>query len=249
MDLSVIIISFNEEVDLPGCLESIQSLDPEIVVVDNHSHDHTIEIAKKYGAKVYSQLFEGYAPQKQFALNHATRRWVLSIDCDERVSPELANELRTIVEKDPPEAGFDIPFEIHYLGRKLRFGGMGSEHHVRLFRRDQSRFIGGKIHEGVEVRGTLGRLRGRIQHFPYRDLAEHRQKIERYTTLMAERRIEEGQRPTAFHRLIPFWEFFLRYFLRFGILDGKAGLAYAYMAATYTRMKYEKMIRLHRDAA
>ena len=245
----MIVITYNEEADLPGCLDSVQGLDAELVVVDNRSSDRTLEIARSRGAKTFTRDFDGYAPQKQFALEQATRRWVLSIDCDERVSPELAREIRDVVEHGRPEAGFEIPFEIHYLGRKLRFGGMGREKHLRLFLREKSRFVGGKIHEGTEVTGAVGRLSGKIEHYPYRDLDEHRAKIERYTTLMAERRIEEGSRATLLHFIVPVWEFLVRYVFRLGFLDGRPGLIYACMAAHYTRLKYSKMLERQRHAA
>ncbi len=143
--LSVIVITLNEETDLPACLESVKALDAEIVVVDNHSSDRTREIAENAGAKFVIRDFEGYAPQKQSALDLATGDWVLSIDADERLTPELRDEIAALSESanGSGPSGYEIPFRVHFMGRRLRFGGLGGERHLRLFRRASGRFVGG----------------------------------------------------------------------------------------------------------
>jgi glycosyltransferase involved in cell wall biosynthesis len=248
LDLSVIIITFNEEADLPGCLDSVKGLGAQVVVVDNSSRDRTVEVARGHGAEVHDHAFSGYAPQKQFALEQARRGWVLSIDADERVTPELVQELRTVLASPSPEsalpAGFEIPFEVHYLGRNLRYGGLGSERHLRLFRRDGGSFVGGTIHEGVNVSGPIGRLSGKIRHTPYRDLDEHIAKSSLYTTLAARKRFEQGSRSNPFYLLVPPWNFFVRYIVRLGFLDGRQGFVYAVMAAFYAWTKYTKLAQL-----
>ncbi len=243
LDLSVVVITLNEEVDLPGCLDSVQDLNAEIVVVDNHSADRTLEIARRYTSNVHTRAFNGFAAQKQFAIEKASRNWILSLDADERLTPELAREIKALLVGTPVAAGYEIPFEVYSLGRKLRFGGFGSERHLRLFRKDSGRFSG-DVHEGFTLAGPVGKLSGKIQHFPYRDLDEHLDKLNRYTTMAARAGLVQGRRITPFHHLLPPWVFFVRYVLRLGFLDGRAGLMQAVMAAFTSWAKYIKLARL-----
>ena len=243
LDLSVVIITCNEETDLPGCLDSVRELGAEIVVVDNHSADRTLEIARRHTSNVHTRAFNGFAAQKQFAIEKATRSWMLSLDADERLTPGLAREIKALLSGAPAESGYEIPFEIHYLGRRLRFGGLGSERHLRLFRKDCGRFSG-DVHEGFALAGPVGRLSGKIQHYPYRDLDEHLDKLNRYTTMAARAGLVQGRRITPFHHLLPPWVFFVRYGLRLGFLDGRAGLMQAVMAAFTTWTKYMKLAEL-----
>ncbi len=238
--LSVVIITKDEERDLPGCLESLRGLGAEIVIVDNHSSDRTLEIARLHTPHVHTKTFVDFASQKQHAVSLASGRWVLSLDADERVSPALAEEIaRTL--QSPNCDGYEIPFEVHFLSRRLRFGGLGGESHLRLFKRDSGHFVGGELHEGVQLRGTAGRLRSPIIHIPYRDIDEYLEKLLRYTTLAARKRFERGQRANPLHHLLPVWEFFVRSILRLGILDGGPGLAYAALSSFHTWIKYVKL--------
>ena len=238
--LTVIIITKNEEADLPACLDSVHPLAAEIIVVDNHSSDATVEIAMRYTPHVHQHAFADYASQKQFALDMATGDWVLSIDADERVSPELAFEISSILNGRPQEAGFEIPFDIYFMGKKLRFGGLGGERHLRLFRRGSGRFIGG-IHEGIEVQGPVGRLRGKILHIPYRNIREYLDKMDRYTTMAANERLAQHRKFIPLHHLLPAWEFFVRTILRLGILDGTSGITWAGLSSFHTWIKFLKL--------
>lgn len=246
--LSVIIITRNEETDLPACLESVKRLGAEIVVVDGHSSDRTREIAENAGAKVLTRDFDGYAPQKQSALDLATGDWVLSIDADERLTPELCDEIAGVCANTDGSGphGYEIPFRVHFMGRRLRFGGLGGERHLRLFRRSLGRFVGRRVHEGIVVEGSVGRLRGAIEHFPYRDLDEYLEKMRVYTSQAAAARREQGRRFTPLHHLLPFWEFFLRAFLRLGLLDGTPGIVWAGLSSFHTWVKYIKLRDLER---
>jgi glycosyltransferase involved in cell wall biosynthesis len=239
--LSAVLITKDEARDLPACLESLRALAPEIVVVDGGSADGTVELARRAGARVEHRDFDAYAAQKQAALDLATGDWVLSIDADERLSPELAAEVRAVLEADGPADGYELPYEVRFLGRRLRFGGLGSERHLRLFRRGRGRFVGGALHEGIALDGTARRLRGRVIHLPYRDVDEYLDKLARYTTFAARKRFERGVRATPLHHLLPFWELFARLILRGGILDGRAGVVWAGLSAFHTWLKYVKL--------
>ncbi|MBI4425600.1 MAG: glycosyltransferase family 2 protein [Elusimicrobia bacterium] len=248
LDLSVVIITRNEEADLPACLESVRGLASEVVIVDARSTDRTPEVARSFGARWLTRDFDDYASQKQHALEQATRAWALSLDADERVTPGLAEELRQVLPAAAC-AGFSIPFETEFLGRVLRHGGPGSERHVRLLRRGAGRFVGGALHEGLALDGPVGGLAGAIRHVPYRDLDEYLEKLGRYTTLAARKRWEAGRRAHLGHHLLPFWELFVRLILRLGILDGRAGVVYAGLAAFHTWIKYVKLAEFASDPA
>ena len=246
--LSAILIAKDEEQDLPGCLKSLEGLaDEVVVVVDDSTTDLTEAVAQAAGATVLKRRFDDYARQRQASLDAATKDWCLWIDADERVTPELAEEIRSIL-KSPDKAGYYLPFEVRFLGKTLRWGGLGSEKHLRLFKRAASRFTGGALHEGIEVDGELGRLSGKVTHIPYRDLADYHSKLDRYTTLAAEKRYAAGRRANILHHLIGPWEFFARAFLKLGALDGFAGLTWAWLAAFHSHLKYAKLGRMQREA-
>lgn len=245
--LSAVIIARDEERDLPDCLASLEGLASEVVVLDGGSGDRTLEIARARGAKTASRTFDGYASQKQAALEMATGDWVLSIDADERVSAPLGAEIRALLAAGPDKDGYEIPFEVVFMGAPLRFGGPGSERHLRLFRREKARFAGGLVHEGVEVTGPVGRLRGRMIHLPYRDVSEYLSKLDAYTTYAAEKRRAAGVRPSPLHHLLPLWEFFVRVFLRLGLLDGRRGLVWAGLSSFHTWVKYVKLAEMGRS--
>ncbi len=248
LDLSVVVITRDEERDLPACLDSVKGLAAEVVVVDDRSTDRTKELARERGAIVREREFDHYAGQKQFALEQATKTWVLSLDADERVTPALAAEIARLLPASDAD-GFEVPFEVEFMGRVLRFGGLGSEKHLRLVRRGKGRFVGGGLHEGLEVKGAVSRTEGRIRHIPYRDLDEYLDKLARYTTLAAQKRREAGRRASVLHHLLPFWELFSRLVLRLGLLDGTPGVVYAGLSSFHTWIKYAKLRELERNHA
>lgn len=246
--LSALLIAKDEERDLPGCLEALKGLVDEIVVVVSaDTTDRTEDIARAAGAKVLRRAFDDYARQRQAGLDAATGEWCLWIDPDERVTPALAAEMRALLSGAPDAAAFDVPFDVVFLGRVLRWGGLGCESHVRLFRRDKARFVGGQLHESLEINGTVGRLRGKIAHQPYADISDYLSKLDRYTTLAAEKRRAAGKRFTPLHHLLLPWEFFSRAVLKLGVLDGFSGLVWAGLAAFHSWLKYVKLGAMSRE--
>jgi glycosyltransferase involved in cell wall biosynthesis len=240
--LSAIIITRDEERDLPACLESLKGLAGEVIVVDSHSADRTREIAAAAGARVFERDWPGYGPQKAFALGQASGAWVINLDADERVTPELAREIKALLAGRPEANGYELPFRNFFLGRRLRFGRGARESHLRLFRRDQASYPERKVHEGVEVRPPVGRLRGAVEHHSYRDFSEYLKKCDEYTAIIAARKRAAGGvfRPWMNLRLP--WEFFLRYVLKAGFLDGSAGFAYAALSAYYAWLKHARLL-------
>lgn len=244
--LSAIVIAKNEERDLPACLESLRGLVDELVVlIDESCIDHTEEIARSHGAKILRRRFDDYASQKQAALDAATGIWVLSIDADERVTPALHTEISALM-SSPPTAvnGFLIPFTIYFLGQRMRYGGLGGESHLRLFRRTHAHFTGGALHEGITLDGLTGRLRGALHHEPYKDISDYLGKLDLYTTLAAHKRFAAGRRFHLWHHLILPWEFFCRAVLKLGLLDGRPGIIWAGLSAFHSWIKYVKLAQL-----
>lgn len=245
--LSAILIAKDEERDLPACLESLKGCAGEVVVViSDDTTDKTESIAREHGAKTIRRKFDDYARQRQASLDLATGDWCLWIDPDERLTPELSKNISDEL-RAPRADAYDIPFQVRFLGRTMRWGGLGSESHVRLFRRDKSRFVGGALHEGIEVSGETARLSGAILHEPYRDLSDYLAKLDRYTTLAAKKRHEAGRRASGLHHLLLPWEFFARAVLKLGVLDGRAGLIWAGLSAFHTWLKYVKLAEMSKE--
>lgn len=246
--LSAILIAKNEERDLPGCLDALKGLVKEIVVViSDDSTDDTEVIAKRYGAKTLRRPFDDYARMRQASLDVAVGDWCLWIDPDERVTQDLADEIKRALSGSTPFVAVDIPFSVRFLGRTMRWGGLGHESHIRLFKRDKARFTGGALHESLLIDGPVARFEGKILHEPYRDIADYLSKLDRYTTLAAQKRFEAGKRFTIFHHLILPWEFFARVFLKLGFLDGYQGLVWAGLSAFHSWLKYVKLGRMQRE--
>lgn len=240
--LSVIVITRNEEEDLPGCLDSVKDLASEIVLVDSGSTDRTLAITKTYTDKIFHREWQGYSSQKQFALEKTHGSWVLNIDADERVTPALADEIRSVLTSSPNSFnGYEIPFDHYFCGQHLRFGGAQGETHIRLFRREKSRYGTETVHEGIEIQPPLGRLTQPIQHLSYKDIHDYLTKCNDYTTTIARNKFAKGQRFHFWHHLRLPIEFVWRYFFKLGFLDGASGLVYAALSSYYVWLKYAKL--------
>ena len=250
--LSALLIAKDEEKDLPACLASLRDLADEVVVlVDDSTSDRTEEIARAAGARTARRKFDDYASQRQAALELCGKEWVLWIDPDERATAGLREAVLERLSKPAGgETGFFIPFTVHFMGRLLRFGGLGGERHLRLFRRARARFVGGAIHEGVRLdAGETGSLPAdaAIRHEPYADLADYLEKLDRYTTLAAQKRLAAGQRFRWWLHLRLPWEFFARAVLELGFLDGFPGIVWAGLSAFHGWLKYVKLGELERN--
>ena len=240
MKISATIITFNEERNIARAMESLRCSD-EIVVVDSGSHDRTVEIAEKLGARVIESPWRGYAGQKNFASQHAEHDWILSIDADEALSEALEGEIWRLKKAGPQHDGYTMPRMAQYLGRWILHSGWYPDRKIRLFNRARARWIGDYVHESVQVDGTLGHLESALLHFTCNSLSEHLKTMDHYTTLAAEQLVAQGQQIGWTEMLLdPAWTFFQTYILKRGFLDGPEGLAIAYMAAFYNFLKYSK---------
>ncbi len=247
MRLSAYLIVKNEARDLPACLDSLRGLADETVVVDDESSDRTAELCRERGAKVFSRKLDGFGSQKQYALERCSGDWVFSIDADERVSPELAREMAGLLQQSAGPAGYDVPRRMYFLGKRLRFGGVGSDRVLRFFRRAKGRYRPLEIHEQVEVEGPVGLLRGSLDHYSYATLDEYLEKLPAYTAMAAEARWKAGKRFHGWHHLRPAWELFNRVVLRGAFLDGQAGLMYAALSAHAAWLRSVKLWEMEKS--
>lgn len=240
--LSVTIITKNEEADIADAIASVAWAD-EIVVVDSHSTDRTVEIARTAQARVIVIVrdWSGYIEQKNYAASQASNDWILSLDADERVTPELARQLRETL-ANPSHAAYELPRVTWHLGRWIRGTDWYPDYQTRLYDRRRARWAGRYVHESVAVTGSLGRLAGDLQHFAYRDIEDHLETIDRYTTLAARQMYEDGRRTTLpgllFHGPLAFVR---NYVARGGFRLGSAGVIVSAMNAYYVFLKYAKL--------
>ena len=180
------VITKNEAADIGRTLASVAWAD-EIIVVDSGSTDDTVSIARQHTDKVIVREWPGYAKQKNHAASLASHDWILSVDADELVTPELAAEIRQVLATDPAHAGFRIPRVTWHLGRWVRTTDWYPDYQTRLYDRRAADWAGQYVHESVKVRGTTGQLHREFQHFAYRDISDHLETIDRYTTYAAVR--------------------------------------------------------------
>ena len=261
MNLSVVLITHNEESNLARTLESVQSLvrdgQGEIVVVDSGSTDRTVEIAKSFGAKVFVEEWKGYAAQKNSAIEKAGGNWVLSLDADEELSHGAVQVVAQILGAESPKhatvSGVWFPRRNHFLGRWIQHGGFYPDRKLRLFRRGQGQFPIRAVHETAAVNGrtavadrdfSLGDVA--LIHHSYPTISDYVEHMNRYSSLGAEMAIAEGR--TAFSviniAVRPVVTFVYNYFLRLGFLDGREGLLLHLYHAVYVSWKYVKVWEL-----
>ena len=242
LDLSVAIITLDEAANLSRCLSSLPP-GCEIIVVDSLSTDRTVEIARAAGALIIERPFTNYSEQKNVAIGAATRRWVLSLDADEVLHVALRDAIVTIVEGTSAQSGpvaYRVRRKLVFMNRVMRFGKT-TDRPVRLFRRGEARFES-PIHERLTFKGRPGSIgAGFLYHYSYRDLEDYFARFNLYTTRIAANHAESGRGISVLgHLLRPWAEFFYRYVIRLGCLDGYAGYTYALNSSLYAYIKYAK---------
>jgi glycosyltransferase involved in cell wall biosynthesis len=243
--LSVIIITKDEEAAIGEALDSVAFAD-EIVVVDSGSSDRTVEICRARGAKVAVRAdWPGFGPQKNRALDEATGDWVLSLDADERVTPELRDEIKATIAGIAAQDAYDMPRLSSYCGRFLRHGGWWPDRVTRLFRRGKARFSDDLVHERVVVQGSTGRLKSHLVHHAFENLEEVLRKVDSYSTANAGMMHSRGRTGSLTAAVLHGWWAFVRtYFLQGGFLDGRHGFMLAVSNAEGTYYRYLKLMLL-----
>lgn len=241
--LSVIAITKNEESHISKCLESVKWAD-EIIVLDSGSADKTVEICKQFTPHVFETDWQGFGIQKQRALEKATGDWVLSIDADEIISPELRAEIENAIRQNQFDA-FLLPRLSSYCGKFIKHSGWYPDDILRLFCRETGRFTDDIIHEHAVVEGKIGKLTTPILHESYRDLSEVLEKINSYSTLQAQKLFARGAASSLSKAIFrALWKFIQTYFVKAGFLDGKHGLMLAISSAEGVYYKYLKLLEL-----
>jgi len=244
--LSVAIITKNEERDLPVALASVGFAD-EIVVVDSGSSDRTLEIAAEAGAKIVRYPWQGYAAQKNLAIDHCTQEWVLSLDADECLSAELAEDVARVVSGETQ--GFDyysVPRLSLFVDRWMRHSGWYPDRQLRLFRRGRGHFADRKVHEAIVPDGPVGRLAGDLLHYSFRSVSDYVDRMNRYSSLGAQMLRESGRAGSS-GRMALGWvlvrKFLEVYVLKRGFLDGTHGFVVSCLAAYTVFLRTAKLWR------
>lgn len=245
--LSVCVVTKNEAHNIVACLSSV-SFANEIIVIDSESTDNTVELCKRFTNNIKIQAWLGCGPQREQIYNMATSEWVLFLDADERITPELAVEIQQIIQTTTCNA-FEIPFRSYYCGRQIRFGDWMNEKHIRLMRRAQCKVIPRLVHFGLDVNGRVGKLRNYILHYSFPNVTTVINKMHSYSTFGAQHYFDSGKK-TSFGSAVGHGLFaFVRgYVFRFGFLDGRQGFMLAVSNAEGAYYKYVKLLELQRLA-
>jgi glycosyltransferase involved in cell wall biosynthesis len=254
MTLSVCIITLNEEANIERTLKSVESIAAEIVVVDSGSTDATVTLAKAHGARVFAEPWQGFARQKNSALAKATSDWILSLDADEEVSPELAASIKAVLNSpQPPQfAGYTMNRRNIYMKRWLKRSGYYPDPKLRLIRRGAATFELRAVHEDMKMAGQLGHLEGDLVHHAYPTLESFIEHANRYSSLGAQMVVDqEGRVGFSFINIVlrPVVRFLYSYIFRLGFLDGREGLLVLLTHASYVSWKYAKAWELCKNTA
>lgn len=241
--LSVIVITKNEAEHISRCLASVNWAD-EIIVLDSGSDDNTVDLCRTYTDKVFVTDWPGFGLQKQRALDKAQGDWILSIDADEVVTPELRAEIENAFQQEQYN-GYEIPRLSSYCGRKMRHGGWWPDYVLRLFRRDCGQFTDSIVHESIIVQGQIGRMRSPLLHDAFVNLNEVLHKVNCYSSLGAEMLYQRGVRSSLSKAILKgLWTFIRTYWLKAAILDGRQGLMLSISNAEGAYYKYLKLLEL-----
>ncbi len=237
--VSVVIITKNEEKNIEDALKSVADAE-EIIVVDAFSTDKTVAICKAYTDKIFQHEWEGFAHQKQRAVDYAGGSWVLILDADERVPQELKTEITETL-SNTNHHGFYMPRQNYFIGKWIKHGGWWPDNTLRLFKKDNGRLEIREVHEKVVVEGSVGYLRNPLEHYTYQSVSDFVERMERYSTLAAiEIRKHSGRSGLFSLTVKPFATFLKMYLLRLGFLDGIRGLMLGTLYSYYTFLKYAK---------
>lgn len=221
--LSVTIICKNEEENIRECLESVKWAD-EIIVVDSFSTDRTVEIAKKYTDKVFSEEWKGFAKQRESALAKTSNDWIFPIDADERCTPELKDEILGIVKSGKGYAGYRIPRKTFFLGKWIKHCGWYPGYQTRFFQKIKTKVTDRLVHEGYEVEGEMGHLKCDILHYSVTSISDYMRKVNQYSSLQAVEKVNRKEIKFSDLLLRPIAAHIQNFIFKKGFLDGIHGL-------------------------
>ena len=243
--VSGVVITFNEEKNVKACLQSLKPFCHEIIVVDSGSTDKTLDIARNEGAKIFTKSWEGFGPQKNFALEKTTCDWVFSIDADERVSEELCQEILDTLRK-PLFDLYRIPRRSFAYGVEIKYSGWYPDHVTRLFKKNFV-FTNDLVHERIDNKGVpQGNLLSHLNHYRNENLEQAVSRMDRYSTAWARQNLQSKKGGVFKGVLKASWTCFRIYFLKLGFLDGRAGMVIAITNSMGAFLKYSKLYFLQK---
>lgn len=244
--ITALAITLNEAEVLPDFLKSLDFVD-EIIIVDSHSTDDTVAIAKQFEkVKVFERTFDNFSAQKNFAISKASNDWVLFFDPDEEITHEVKTEILETL-KNPKADAYYIRRQLYFMGKKIKYSGFQTDWVIRLFKKECGKYDGNLVHETLKVTGTTGKLKTRVPHHTYKSFDDYTGKLHRYSRLQAQMLYEKKKKPNLSHFLFrPFYRFWHQYILRLGILDGKEGFILAYINAFSVFKRYVNLWLMYR---
>jgi len=241
--LTAIIPCKNEELNIRPCIESVLDISDEVIVADSGSTDRTMEIAKEYNCRIIEREYIYSADFKNWAIPQANNHWILIVDADERVTPELAQEIKQVLQGEPEYDGYFIYRRNYIFGHVVKRSGWGTDKVLRLFKRDISRYKDMRVHSEIVVEsGKVGKLKEKLEHYAYWSFGQIMEKHNRYATWAAEDLRDKGIRSGFLHMtFVPLWRFIRQYLIQRGFLDGIPGLIVCTISMYYVFLKYAKL--------
>ncbi len=246
LPLSALIITYNEEKHIAEILEQLDFVD-EIIVVDSYSADKTVAIANTFEkVKTYQNKFIDFSSQRNFAIDCARNPWILFIDADERLTPELKSEIIETVQKPMTASAYLVYRTFMYEDKNLNFSGWQTDKIFRLFKKDKARYTTERlVHEKLTVVGSIEKLQNKLIHFSYTDYESYKGKMESYGKLKAKEAYLKGVHPNFYHFYFrPGYKFFYQYIIRLGFLDGKKGITICYLNALSVSVRFQELKRM-----
>lgn len=241
--LSVLLITFNEIKHIEAVIKNIDFAD-EIIAVDSFSTDGTFEVLKQLNhVTTFQREFKNFADQRNFAIQKASHGWILFIDADERITPELKNEIFLEINNPKETVAFKVKRLFFFKQKRIRFSGFQSDKTYRLFKKDRVKYIEEKtVHEQPIINGASKLLKNKMIHYSFDSANHYKLKMEQYASLKAMELFNKGKKPHFFHFYIrPAYKFMVNYLLRLGILDGKEGFVICYLSAYGVYFRYQKL--------
>lgn len=248
-NLSVLIITLNEEAHMHELLNDLDFAD-EVIVVDSFSTDRTKAICESFkNVRFLEHKFENYTSQRNFAIDQARNNWILFIDADERLTPELKEEIIQTISQDNDVSAYLFYRKFFFKKKVLHFSGWQTDRIFRLFKKDKARYTYKRlVHEKLDVEGKISILKHKLIHYSYSDYGSYKNKMVTYGRLKAQEKFRSGFKPTALYIYgHPVYNFLYQYLIRLGILDGKKGIIICYLNALSVKVRYEELRKLYSE--
>lgn len=245
--ITAIIPTLNEEIHIVDAIKSVDFAD-EIIVIDSYSKDKTVQLAKAANVRLIQHRFIDFSSQKNYAIDQATHNWIYVLDADERVTPQLREEILEQIETAHEFAGFYVYRTFYFAGRKLNYSGWQRDKVIRLFRKDKCRYNGKLVHESINAQGEIGFFKNKLEHYSYRSYDHYINKLNHYSALKAKSLYHKKKKVTLYHIVVkPPVRFIIHYFIRLGFLDGFPGFIISVVQSYGVLTRYIKLWLIKRN--